>query len=119
MNLKIFIALCLAQGPLVSVQTNFFGDEIDAIDRAIIASEKRLEVQKSIKNSMTELRQLEESVMKVDNPKEQAAQMVKKAETILAVIQKEHLEPFFSPSYLEELRFYSSFAHKTQLAQPK
>ena len=54
--------------------------------------------------------------MKAEDPKAQAGQMVRLAEKILTMIQEEHLETLFSSAYMEELRFYSSFARKAHLA---
>jgi len=106
----------LVQGSLSGSITPLFLDEVEAVDRAICAMEKRLAVQREVKNLMLELRGLEEDVVNSENPKEHAARMVGLAEKILAIIQEEHLDTLFSAPYLEELRFYSSFARKTSLA---
>lgn len=109
----------LVQGSVWGSITNLFVDEIESMDRAIAASEKRLAAQHEIKNFMLELRHLEDCVAKTENPKAEATKMVRLAEKILKVIEEEHLEGLFAPAYLEELRFYSSFARKTQLAPAK
>ena len=106
---------CLVQGSLLGSITNLFVDEIETMDQAITASEKRLAMQRKIKNYLLELRRLEENVMKMEDPKLQASHMVILAEQILREIQEEHMESLFSPAYIEELRFYSSFARKTHL----
>jgi methylphosphotriester-DNA--protein-cysteine methyltransferase len=109
----------LIQGSLTSSIASLFLDEIEAIDRAILNSEKRVAMQHEIKKSMIELRRLEESIVKVENSKEAASQMVHLAEKLLTMIQEERLESLFSSPYMEELRFYSSFARKTSLSPKK
>lgn len=114
----LFFSVSLLLHPIKGVCTiaNLFVDEIEAVDRAIKATEKRLAVQQQIKNFMIELRRLEEHVLNNKESKAQAAQMVKLAEKILAIIEAEHLQSLFSVAYLEELRFYSSFARKASLS---
>ncbi len=121
MLLRLFILLVplVMAVPVSASISNLFLDEIEAVDRTIAATEKRLAAQRQIKNSLLELRHLEDILMKAENPKEAAARMVALADKILAVIQEEHLESTFSPAYMEELRFYSSFARKIQLAPKK
>jgi hypothetical protein len=109
----------LVQGSVWGSISNLFVDEIESMDRAIAASEKRLAAQHEIKNFMLEMRHLEDCVIKTENSKAEATKMVRLAEKILKVIEEERLEGLFSPAYLEELRFYSSFARKTQLAPTK
>ncbi len=114
-NLSLSVLVFLVQGSLSCSISSLFIGEIEAIDQAISASEKRLDAQRQIKNLIIELGRLEDGVVKAENPKSQASRMVVQAEKILTMIQNEHLESLFSSAYLEELRFYSSFARKTHL----
>lgn len=109
----------LVQSTLSASIATLFVDEIEMMDKSISASEKRLEAQRQIKSLMLELRRLEDCVAKTEDSKKEATKMVRLAEKILAVIQEERLESLFSSAYLEELRFYSSFARKTHLAPAK
>ncbi len=109
----------LIHSSLASSVASLFLDEMESIDRAIATSERRLLAQHKIKKSMVELRHLEETIVKVEDAKISASQMVNMAEHILRMIQDEHLEALFSFPYMEELRFYASFAHKTSLSPKK
>jgi hypothetical protein len=110
----LFFAL-VVQVDLSATIGNLFVDEIESVDRAIAVSEKRLAAQHKVKNSLLELRHLEDILVKAENPKEAAARMVGLAEKILTMLQEEHLESLFSPAYIQELRFYSSFVRKIQV----
>ncbi len=113
-NLILFLSLFLT-GNLQATIAKLFVDEIESVDRAIAASEKRLAAQRQIRIFLLELRQQEDNLLKATDPKEVASRMVTLADKILAMIKQEHLESTFSSAYIEELHFYSSFARKMNL----
>src|SRR5689334_10118632 len=115
-QILILMTTFILTKPIFSSIDKLFIDEIEAIDRAIVSSEKRLDNQRQIKNFLLELRHLEEVFLRKEDSKEAAARMVVLAEKTLRLIQEEHFESIFSEAYIEELRFYSSFTRKMHLA---
>src|ERR1700722_2575045 len=90
----------------------FAGDEIQAIDNLIVASEKQLKTQKELKQDIILFETQKEIFLKGEQTLDHAGRMIKTATFILTSISDNHLQYLFSFEYLEELALFSSIGAK-------
>lgn len=93
-------------------------DEVDALEKLIEINEKRLRVQRTLKEKMRLFQQQKEEFILGNQSKKHAFIMVSNARDILSELKKEHLAYLFSKEYLEELVFFSSIAGKSTPVRP-
>ncbi len=121
--LPLFI-LAEPKEELLSVEENripIFKDEVEALELLIESNEsneRRIEVQKKLRNQMKVFQKQKEAFISGDESKSHAFSMVSNARLILGQIKEEHLAYLFSSDYLEELSFFSSIAGKSTPIRP-
>ena len=96
----------------------FFEDEVSSMTHLIQVNEKRLAIQKQLKDKMGVFQKQKEEFMLGNQTKTHAFAMVSNAREILTLIKAEHLSYLFSSEYLEELLFFSSIAGKAVPIKP-
>lgn len=106
---------------LVSVEEKsnpLAGDEVATLERLIEINEKRLVIQKKIRDQMKLFKEQKEAFILGNQTQKHAFTMVSNARHILGEIKEEHLSYLFSSDYLEELVFFSSIAGKSAPLRP-
>jgi len=96
----------------------FFEDEISSLHRLIDVNEKRLRVQKELKEQMELLQKQKNEFVLGNQSKSHTFNMVSNARKILVSIKEENLSYLFDKEYLEELLFFSSLATKSVPMKP-
>jgi hypothetical protein len=96
----------------------FFEDEVSSIKQLIEKNEKRLAIQKRLKEKMELFQKQKEAFIAGNQTKSHAFSMVSTAREILTTVKEEHLSYLLSSDYLEELLFFSSIAGKTVPIKP-
>lgn len=118
--------LCAEETPLlkpefISVEERgnpLLQDEVESIDRLIEINEKRLQVQKQLRDQMRVFQKQKKEFILGNQSQKHAFSMVSNARYILGEVKKESLAYLFSPDYLEELVFFSSIAGKSSPVRP-
>jgi hypothetical protein len=93
-------------------------DEVTVLQKLIEVNEKRLFLQKKLKEKMELFQRQKEEFILGNQSKKHAFLMVSNAREILSEVKKEHLSYLFSSDYLEELVFFSSIAGKSTPVRP-
>lgn len=96
----------------------FFEDEVSSITQFIEVHEKRLMVQKKLRDQMVLFQKQKTEFLLGNQTKSHAFSMVSNAREILTLVKEEHLSYLFSSEYLEELLFFSSIAGKSVPIKP-
>jgi len=96
----------------------FFEDEISSLHRLIQVNEKRLGLQKELKEKMHLLQKQKDEFVLGNQSKSHTFTMVSNARKILISIKEENLSYLFDTEYLEELLFFSSLATKSVPMKP-
>ena len=99
-------------------RTPFFEDEISSLHRLIQVNERRLRVQKELKEKMLLLQGQKDEFVLGNQSKSHTFAMVSNARKILVSIKEENLSYLFDTEYLEELLFFSSLATKSVPMKP-
>jgi hypothetical protein len=118
--LPLFI-LADSQIELLSVEERsvpIFKDEVEALELLIESNEKRIILQKDLRELMKLFQKQKEAFILGDESKTHAFKMVSNAREILGLLKEEHLAYLFSSDYLEELVFFSSIAGKSSPIRP-
>ena len=95
-----------------------FEDEIQALGKLIEINEKRLLVQKELREKMHVFQTQKEAFILGNQSKSHSFSMVSTARQILGLVKQEHLAYLFTADYLEELLFFSSIAGKSLPVRP-
>lgn len=93
-------------------------DEEEAIEILISLAEKRLELQKELKELCKQFKEQKELFIQGEQGKAHASRMVGTARRILGLIADQKISYLFSSDYLDELAFFSSIAGKNAPARP-
>jgi len=96
----------------------FFENEVTSLDQLIAANEKRLLVQKELKEKMIRFQKQKQEFLQGNQSKAHTFSMVSTARQIFSGIKEEHLSYLFANDYLEELIFFSSIAAKSVPIKP-
>lgn len=110
-----------SQIELLSVEERsvpIFKDEVEALELLITSNEKRIRIQKDLREQMKLFQKQKEAFILGDESKDHAFKMVSNAREILGLLKEEHLAYLFSSDYLEELVFFSSIAGKSSPIRP-
>jgi hypothetical protein len=110
-----------SQIELLSVEERsvpIFKDEVEALELLIESNEKRIILQKDLRELMKLFQKQKEAFILGDESKGHAFKMVSNAREILGLLKEEHLAYLFSSDYLEELVFFSSIAGKSSPIRP-
>ena len=99
-------------------RASFFGDEVSSLEQLIHVNEKRLLIQKDLKEKMIKFQKQKEEFHLGNQTKSHTFAMVSNARQILVSIKEEHLSYLFATDYLEELIFFSSIAAKSVPIKP-
>lgn len=119
-TLPLFI-LAESTTELLSVEEKkvpIFKEEVNSLELLIESNEKRLVIQKELRDLMKVFQKQKEAFILGDETKSHAFSMVSNARQILGKIKEEHLAYLFSPDFLEELVFFSSIAGKSTPIRP-
>ncbi len=95
-----------------------FQNEVESLEKLIEINEKRLEVQKQLREKMKLFQKQKEEFVLGNQSQSHAFSMVSNARFILGQLKNEHLSYLFSSEYLEELVFFSSIAGKSSPVRP-
>jgi hypothetical protein len=93
-------------------------DEEEAIDILISLAEKRLEIQKELKELARQFKEEKDLFIKGEQSKSHASRMVGTARKILEIVADQNISYLFSSDYLDELAFFSSIAGKNAPVRP-
>ena len=96
----------------------FFENEVTSLDQLIAANEKRLLVQKELREKMIRFQKQKQEFLQGNQSKAHTFSMVSTARQIFSDIKEEHLSYLFANDYLEELIFFSSIAAKSVPIKP-
>ncbi len=119
-TLPLFI-LADSRVELLSIEersTPIFKDEVEALELLIVSNEKRIKIQKELRDQMRSFQRQKEAFILGDESKSHAFKMVSNAREILGLVKEEHLAYLFSSDYLDELIFFSSIAGKSSPIRP-
>ncbi len=115
---SFFLQSLVAQEAIEEKKIPFFEDEISTLEQLIAVNERKLVVQKNLKEKMEIFRKQKEEFLLGNQSKTHAFAMVSTARQLLATIKEEHLSYLFATEYLEELIFFSSIAAKSVPIKP-
>jgi hypothetical protein len=96
----------------------FFEDEVSVMSQLIETQEKRLVVERTLRDKMRLFQKQKQEFTLGNQTKSHAFVMVSNAREILTLIKQEHLSYLFPSEYLEELVFFSSIAGKAVPLKP-
>lgn len=91
-------------------------DALESLEHSIQATQKRVETQKKIKQLLAEYDALQQQFLEEVSSKNDIWRMVKISDEMYKLIESEHLQPLFSPEFLEELKVFSAFATKSTIS---
>ena len=92
--------------------------EIETLDQLIQTTERQLVIQKELKEVIAEFKEQQEIFFRGNQTKTHAAKMVQTAAHILTIIEERQMEHLFSPTFMHEVRLFSSIANKKTPGRP-
>ncbi len=93
------------------------GREMQSIDALIAQTQKNLYEQMKLKELLKDYYRYREEFTQGLQTKHQAAALVSIASDILKILQSEHLQHLCTPSFVDEITFFSSIAGKKSITR--
>lgn len=119
--LSVFFALlgvgCVADGITHPPVLQDLGREMQSIDALIAQTQKNLYEQMKLKELLKDYYRYREEFTQGLQSKHQAAALVSIASDILKILQSEHLQHLCTPTFVDEITFFSSIAGKKSITR--